>query len=108
MPAAKKKSPVKVGIWGLGRAGNNMHADEISRFPGEFEVVAGCDPVEERVKILQSKFPQARGYTDGGRFLADPEIELVSIASVRWNRRKRRRAKPPPPPRTPVWRSSLF
>ena len=80
MPAAKKKSPVKVGIWGLGRAGNNMHADEISRFPGEFEVVAGCDPVEERVKILQSKFPQARGYTDGGRFLADPEMELVSIA----------------------------
>jgi len=80
MPSKKKKNPIKIGIWGLGRAGNNMHAPEIARFPGEFEVVAGCDLVPERVEILQSKFPKAKGYTDGKKFLADPDIELVSIA----------------------------
>ena len=80
MPVRRKKQPVKVGIWGLGRAGNNMHAVEIARFPDEFEVVAGCDLDMKRVKVLQSKFPKAKGYVDGDRFLADPDIELVSVA----------------------------
>ena len=76
----KNKKRIKVGIWGLGRAGNNMHTYDISRFPDEFEIVAGCDLVKERVEVLQSKFPKAKGYTDGKRFLADPNVEMVSIA----------------------------
>ena len=36
-------APIRVGIWGLGRAGWGMHCKEIDQFPAEFQIVAGCD-----------------------------------------------------------------
>ena len=39
---------IKVGVWGLGRAGYGMHLPELDRFPELFEIVAGCDISEER------------------------------------------------------------
>ena len=77
----KKKSPIRVGIWGLGRAGWSMHCSEIAKQPeGEFEIVAGCDVLKERLKPLKEKYPNAKTYTDGNKFLADKNIELVSVA----------------------------
>lgn len=77
---SKKVSKIKVGIWGLGRAGYGMHLSELLSHGSEFEVVAGCDVDESRLKALQAKVPGAKGYVDGDAFLADPDIELVAVA----------------------------
>ncbi len=75
-----EKNPIKVGIWGLGRAGWGMHCYEIGQFPDEFTIVAGCDLEEDRLKLFKEKYPQAETYLDGNKFLADKNIELVSVA----------------------------
>lgn len=71
---------IKVGIWGLGRAGNGMHISEIERFPELFEIVSGCDNSLERRDAFAEKV-SCSIYSDSELFLADPEVELVSIAT---------------------------
>ncbi len=70
---------IKVGIWGIGRAGWSMHTNEIGSYADKFEIVAACDIEPDRVKMMVDRF-KCNGYTDGDAFLADPEIELVSVA----------------------------
>lgn len=70
---------IKVGIWGLGRAGTTMHLPELDRYSCFFEPVAACDLLPERGAAFQEKYPSAKFYTDDEAFLSDPEIELVSI-----------------------------
>ena len=48
-------NPVKVGIWGLGRAGYGMHCNEIDLYKGELEIVAGCDILPERTENLKKR-----------------------------------------------------
>ncbi|MFA6568504.1 MAG: Gfo/Idh/MocA family oxidoreductase [Victivallales bacterium] len=72
---------IKVGIWGLGRAGIGMHIPEIAKFPGMFEIVAGCDIDKERIQAARAKLPSCRFYGRPEEFLKDPEVELVSIAT---------------------------
>ena len=72
---------IKVGIWGLGRAGNLMHISEIAKFPEMFQIVAGCDIDRARIKDAGEKLPSCRFYGNSEEFLKDPEIELVSIAT---------------------------
>ena len=72
---------IKVGIWGLGRAGNLMHIPEIAKFPEMFEVVAGCDIDKERIQAAKIKLPSCCFYSSPEEFLKDPEVELVSIAT---------------------------
>lgn len=74
------KTPVKVGIWGLGRAGYNMHCNEIDLYKGELEIVAGCDLLPERTENLKKRYPNCKVYNDGNQFLADKDVELVSVA----------------------------
>ena len=71
---------IKVGIWGIGRAGWSMHCGEMGRYPEMFEIVAACDIEADRVKMMEDKYKCA-GYTDGEAFLADRNIEMVSIAT---------------------------
>ncbi|MBQ4329510.1 MAG: Gfo/Idh/MocA family oxidoreductase [Lentisphaeria bacterium] len=71
---------IKVGLWGIGRAGWGMHTEEIQQFKDEFEIVAGCDIDLSRAEKLAERFPGAKAYSDGEAFLSDPEIELVSVA----------------------------
>jgi predicted dehydrogenase len=71
---------IKVGIWGLGRAGNSMQVGEIGRYPELFELVAGCDTSEERRQAMAAKC-KCRLYSDPEKFLADPDIELISVAT---------------------------
>lgn len=78
--AKKKNNPIKVGVWGLGRAGLFMHTRELKSFPKDFEIVAGCDLEQARCEAFQKEVPNARIYTDGDAFLADKEIELVAVA----------------------------
>ena len=76
----RKKAPIRIGIWGLGRAGWGMHCAELDRFKNEFEIVAGCDIDKNRADELAKRYPKARVYTDGNKFLADKNIELVAVA----------------------------
>ena len=76
----KKKTPIRIGIWGLGRAGWSMHCNELDKFKDEFEIVAGSDVEKDRVDELVARYPKAKGYTDGNKFLADKKMELVAVA----------------------------
>jgi scyllo-inositol 2-dehydrogenase (NADP+) len=72
---------IKVGIWGLGRAGHGMHIGEIGKFPEMFEIVAGCDIDSTRIEAAKGKLPSCRFYGSPEEFLKDPEVELISIAT---------------------------
>ena len=55
----KKKNPIRIGIWGLGRAGWSMHCGELDQFKDEFEIVAGCDLEQGRVDEFVKRYPPA-------------------------------------------------
>ena len=74
------KNKIKVGIWGLGRAGWGMHIDEIARYSDEFEIVAGCDIDAGRPEKLAERIPGAKAYSDAEAFLKDENIELFVVA----------------------------
>ncbi|MBR2440988.1 MAG: Gfo/Idh/MocA family oxidoreductase [Lentisphaeria bacterium] len=76
--AAKK---IRVGIWGLGRAGLDMHCPELNVHSDKFEIVAGCDVLQERLDELVKKYPKAKGYLNADEFLADKKIDLVAVAT---------------------------
>jgi len=75
-----KMEKLRVGIWGIGRAGYGMHCAEIDQWSEEAEVVAACDIEEERLAALKKRYPAANTYLDGNGFLADPAVELVAVA----------------------------
>ena len=72
---------IKVGIWGVGRAGQGMHTGEMAKYPALFEVVAGCDIDKDRIKAFKIQQPACRLYSKPEEFLKDPNVELVSIAT---------------------------
>lgn len=74
-------SKIKVGIWGAGRAGYGMHIGEISKFPELFEIVAVCDILPDHCEEFAKKVEGVKTYSDGADLLADPDVELVSIAT---------------------------
>ncbi len=73
-------SKIKVGILGLGRAGFNMHQSELGRYPELFTIVAGADPLFHRAEELQKRCG-AKPYHNLEEMVAEPEVELVSVAS---------------------------
>ena len=72
---------IKVGILGLGRAGRGMHMSEMGRYPEKFEIVAGCDIDPDQIETAKKVTPNARYYTDMKQLFADPEVELVTVAT---------------------------
>jgi len=73
------RTPVGVGIIGLGRAGLGMHVPELRALKG-FRIVAGCDVLEDRARTLAEQFG-SRPYADYGDMLRDPDVELVVVAT---------------------------
>ena len=55
---------IKVGIWGLGRAGNGMHAGEIARYPEMFEVDSNCSISSKLIGLYQGNAVQSSTYYD--------------------------------------------
>lgn len=74
------KKKIKVGVWGLGRAGWGMHCAELDLCPDKFEIVAGCDVDVARFERFQNHYPKAKLYTDCAKFLKNSDIELVAVA----------------------------
>ncbi len=73
-------NPIQVGLIGLGRAGNGMHRNELRPRSDKFRFAAVCDCIEERTASFAEEFG-SRTYTRIEDLLADPDIELVTIAT---------------------------
>ncbi|MFO7534249.1 MAG: Gfo/Idh/MocA family oxidoreductase [Kiritimatiellia bacterium] len=75
-----KIEPIAVGILGYGRAGCSMQTNELKAHEGKFRIAAVCDILPAR----REKAAAAHGcktYATIGELLADPEIELVCVAT---------------------------
>ena len=72
--------PIKVGTVGLGRIGMFGHKDCFKDRPDKFQVVAACDLISERTDVFAKEFG-CRTYQNIEDMIADPEVELVDIAT---------------------------
>lgn len=72
--------PIQVGLVGLGRAGNGMHRSELRGRQDKFRFAAVCDIIEERTVPFAEEFG-SKPYTRIEDLLADPDVELVTIAT---------------------------
>lgn len=75
------RPPVKIGIAGLGRAGLEMHCVELAQYPELFKIVAVCDTMKKRRDIVRETNPECRSYRRYDDLIADPDVELVDIAT---------------------------
>ena len=73
-------SAINLGILGLGRAGYGMHCKELSKREDKFKIMAACDTEQDRVDKMVEKY-DCRGTTSIDEFLANEELEVVSIAT---------------------------
>jgi len=71
---------IKVGILGMGRAGDGMHTREMSLFKDKFELAAVCDIDAARAEAMGKKHSCAF-YSDIKEFLASKKMELVVVAT---------------------------
>ena len=73
--------PIRVGLVGCGSSGLSIHRPRIERLPELFKLVAYCDPVAAgRDKAMVDR--DARAYASPEEmYAAEPDIELVSIAT---------------------------
>ena len=72
--------PIRIGLVGLGRAGGGMHRGELRSRQDKFHFYAVCDIIEERTVPFVEEFG-SKPYTRYEDMLADPEVELISIAT---------------------------
>lgn len=70
-----------MGIVGLGRAGWGMQCRELDSRTETFEIVAGCDTYAPWRERFAECYPAARVSSDLNTLLADPGVDLVSIAT---------------------------
>jgi predicted dehydrogenase len=75
------KQTIRVGIIGLGRAGWGMQCRELSHRTDRFSVVAGCDTFAPWRERFAQAYPEAQVTDDLAALLANPHIDLVSIAT---------------------------
>lgn len=72
--------PIRIGLIGLGRAGNGMHRNEIRKRQDRFRFTAVCDLLQERCDSFAEEFG-SRVYTRIDDLLKDDEVELAVIAT---------------------------
>lgn len=75
-----EQKPIGIGIVGLGRAGWGMHCRELAGRQDKFRFVAAMDKDRTRVARMVERYG-CRGYRTLEELFADPEVELVDIAS---------------------------
>ena len=71
---------IKTAIVGIGRAGWNMHCDELDKRADKFTITAACDIEPERRQRMAARYG-CRTYADIADLIKDGEVELVSIAT---------------------------
>jgi predicted dehydrogenase len=72
--------PIKVGIVGLGRIGMSSHKAAYESRKDQFTLVAACDLIPERNERFKETFG-CRTYDNIEDLIADPEVEVVDIAT---------------------------
>lgn len=72
--------PIRVGLIGLGRAGTGMHRKELLPRQDKFQFYAVCDLIPERCQAFHDEFG-SKMYTKIEDILADPDVELIDIAT---------------------------
>jgi scyllo-inositol 2-dehydrogenase (NADP+) len=72
-------SAIKIGAWGLGRIGT-VHVVNFAAQKDMYEIAAGCDVEQPKVDKLVADYGCA-GYNNADDLLADPNVELVIIAT---------------------------
>jgi len=72
-------NPIKYGVWGLGRIGI-VHCEQFSILGEMYELAAVCDLDQTRVDKT-ARDHDCAGYLEADGFLADPNVELVIIAT---------------------------
>ena len=72
--------PIKIGVVGLGRIGMSVHRKCLLARPDKYQVVAACDLIQERCDRYAEEFG-CRTYLDIEKLIADPEVEVVDIAT---------------------------
>ncbi|MBR0458295.1 MAG: Gfo/Idh/MocA family oxidoreductase [Victivallales bacterium] len=73
---------LKVGIVGFGRSGFGIHAKALSGMKDKFDVVAVTDFDEARRS--HESFPNAKAYDSATELIADPNVELVVVATYNY------------------------
>lgn len=73
-------NPIKIGLVGLGRAGAGMHCPELAGKEDQFQIVAACDVIPERLAEMADKYG-CKTYERVEDLIVDPEVELVDIAT---------------------------
>ena len=71
---------MKVGIIGTGAIARE-HARAIAMVPGSATLVAACDVDPARLAAFSGDFGVARSHATVAELIADPEVELVAIAT---------------------------
>lgn len=72
--------PIRIGIAGIGRAGWGMHCEELKGKERLFHIAAACDILKSRRDMMRERYA-CRTYARIEDLIADPEIELVDIAT---------------------------
>lgn len=73
-------SKLRFGIVGCGVI-SKTHADVISKLSNEADLVAVCDIVEQRAKLLADKYNVPKSYTSYEKMLEDEDIDVISICT---------------------------
>ena len=72
--------PIKIGVVGLGRIGMSVHRKCLLARPDKYTVVAACDLIKDRCARYAEEFG-CRTYDNIEDLIADPEVEVVDIAT---------------------------
>jgi len=75
-----KSEPIRIGLVGIGRAGGAMHCKELEGRERQFRIVAACDVMPDRLDEMAKTYG-CNTYTDIKDLIADPDVELVDIAT---------------------------
>src|SRR5689334_10998312 len=74
------KTPLRVGIAGLGRLGRR-HATMLARQVGGGELVAACSPVADELIWAKDALGVAHVFDDYGAMLAHPGLDAVFLVT---------------------------
>lgn len=74
-------SVVKVGVAGQGRSGFGIHVKTLEKLQELYQVVAVADPIADRRLDAPKVFPGCKAYGSAEELIADPEVELLVVAT---------------------------
>ena len=78
-PGSRKKSPVRIGVIGVGHWGSN-HVRVFGSLPGS-QVVCAADPDSSRHSALKKLYPAVEFYADYRKLLDDKKLDAVVVST---------------------------